>query len=143
MLNLRNWHHYAPQNAFVRRNSSLQRQISLGIWLGVVDDCLISPYVFCGHLTSMTYFEFLEHHLPGLLDAIPVFQRSEIIVQYHGTLYILKILFDISWLSSILDRMVIRFQFLGRLDRKVYWNKCWTSKWSSNSPSQTFKLYYV
>lgn len=65
------------------------------------------------------------------------------IVQYHGTLYILQILFDISWLRSILDRMAIRFQFLGRLDRKVYWNKCWTSKWSSNSPSQTFKLYYV
>lgn len=84
MLNLHNWHHYAQQNPFVTRNSSFQTRFSLNVWLGVVGDQLIGPHVFQGPLTSATYLDFLEHHLPGLLDIIPVPKRAEIIYQHDG-----------------------------------------------------------
>lgn len=84
ILNLHNWHHYAQENPFVTRNSSFQTRFSLNVWLGLVGDRLIGPHVFQGHLTSDKYLEFLEHHLPGLLDVIPAPQRAEIIFQQDG-----------------------------------------------------------
>ena len=70
MLNLHNWHHYTQQNPFVAQNASLEMQFSLNVWLGVVDDQLIDPHMFQCSLRS-EYLDFLEHHLPGLLDVIP------------------------------------------------------------------------
>ena len=47
-------------------------------------DQLIGPQVFQSPLTSATDLDFLEHHLPGLFDVIPVSKRAEIIYQYDG-----------------------------------------------------------
>ena len=81
MLNLHNWHHYAQQNPFVTRNSSFQTRFNLNV---VIGDQLIGPHVFQSPLTNATYLDFLEHHLPELLDVIPVPKRAEIIYQHDG-----------------------------------------------------------
>lgn len=86
---------------------------------------------FEDHLTSNTYFEFLEHHLAEHLDVIPAPKQQEIIsTAFPGNptpwrpLHIFHMPFWISWFRSIRDVLAVRGQFIGYLDRQICWNTC-------------------
>jgi len=44
----------------------------------------IGPYFFPGHLNGRMYAEFIEHHLPNLLEDIPLRERETLIFQHDG-----------------------------------------------------------
>ena len=86
----------------------------------MVGDQLIGPRVFQSPHTSTTYWDFLEHHPPGLLDVIPVPQLAEIIYQHdRASAHSSNAGWNFPSFPDFRDGLVVRGQFLGYLDRQI------------------------
>ena len=84
-------------------------QYSLNVRLAVIRDRL-TGHVFQDLLPSAKFFDFLKHHLPGLLDGIPVPQKAEIIYQHDGSCTFSQCCSGFSGFCSIHDGFFVRGQ---------------------------------
>ena len=57
----------------------------MNVWCGVLGNRLIGPFVFDNNLTGKTYEAFPRNELPGLLEDIPLTERSQMYFQRDGT----------------------------------------------------------
>ncbi|EZA57628.1 hypothetical protein X777_02180 [Ooceraea biroi] len=62
-VNLHNMHFWAVENPHWLRQIEHQRQWSLNVWCGIIDNKIIGPYFIDGHLNGNSYANFLEHNL--------------------------------------------------------------------------------
>jgi hypothetical protein len=74
-VNLHNMHFWAMENPHWLRQVEHQRQWSLNVWCGIIDDKIIGPYFIDGHLNGNSYANLLEHTLGPLLEDLPLITR--------------------------------------------------------------------
>lgn len=77
IFNFHNNHVWAVENQHAVRRSNFQHRFSLNVWAGVVNGMLIGPYFFPPRLTGDIYLDFLRHHLPELLEDVPLNVRQD------------------------------------------------------------------
>jgi len=82
-INRHNEHHYAEENPHCLKETHVQGQYNVNVWMGMVDNRIIGPHFFPEHIniTAEVYSEFLEETLPTLLDDIPLNIWPNIIYQ--------------------------------------------------------------
>lgn len=82
-VNRHNFHYYATENPhFIRYKT--QNRWSLNVWGGIIGTYVIGPYFFEQRVTGEVYLNFLENHLPPLLDGVPNELREEMWFLHDG-----------------------------------------------------------
>lgn len=84
IVNFHNDHFWADENPHVIRESHFQQHFSLNVWAGFIGDYLIGPFFLPARLTGETYTDFLRHHLPILLDEVPLLVRASMWFMHDG-----------------------------------------------------------
>ncbi|XP_011858894.1 PREDICTED: uncharacterized protein LOC105556413 [Vollenhovia emeryi] len=85
-INRHNEHHYAEENPHCRKETHIQGQFHINVWMGILDNQVIGPYFFPENIkiTAQVYSAFLEEILPDLLEDVPLAIRPNIIFQQDG-----------------------------------------------------------
>ncbi|XP_026828441.1 uncharacterized protein LOC113562655 [Ooceraea biroi] len=81
-VNLHNMRFWAVENPHWLRQIEHQRQWSLNVWCGIIDNKIIGPYFIDGHLNGNSYANFLEHNLVHLLEDLPLITRRTMWYQH-------------------------------------------------------------
>lgn len=84
IMNFHNDHFWADENPHVIRETHFQEQFSLNVWVGIIDDYLIGPFFLPARLTGESYTDFLQHHLPILLEDVPLNVRANMWFMHDG-----------------------------------------------------------
>ena len=84
IINFPNNHIWADVNPHAIVQSRHQQQFSINVWAGVVGDKLIGPHVLPGRLNGDGYRQFLENHLPSLLEDVPLDVRQRMWFLHDG-----------------------------------------------------------
>ena len=82
--NSRNEHTWSHDNPHETSVTKFQRRFSVNVWCGLLGNKLSGPFVFDNSLTGNTYEVFLRYELPGLLEDIPLKERSQMYFQHDG-----------------------------------------------------------
>ena len=82
--NSHNFHWWSEENPKKTVKRHFQHRFSVNVWCGVIDSCLIGPFVFEGRLTGEVYVNFLRNELPLLLEEVPLMHRRRMIYQQDG-----------------------------------------------------------
>ncbi|XP_071641191.1 uncharacterized protein [Temnothorax longispinosus] len=87
-INRHNEHHYAEENPHCRKETHIQGQFHINVWMGILDNQVIGPYFFPENINvraaAEVYFAFLEKTLPNLLEDVPLAVLPNIIFQQDG-----------------------------------------------------------
>ncbi|KYN16536.1 hypothetical protein ALC57_11197 [Trachymyrmex cornetzi] len=85
-INRHNEHHYAEENPHCRKETHIQGQFHVNVWMGILDNYVIGPFLFPENvnITAVTYSEFLVETLPYLLEDVPLAIIPNIIFQQDG-----------------------------------------------------------
>ena len=67
-----NAHCWADVNPHAIYQGRFQNRFSFNVWAEIIDFHLVGPYIFPNRLTGTEYLNFLQVHLPGLLEEIPL-----------------------------------------------------------------------
>ena len=84
IFNYQNHHLWKPANPKATVTRSKQRRFSINVWCGIVGDHLIGPHVLPNKLTGEHYLQFLQEHLPVLLEDVPINIRRIMWFQHDG-----------------------------------------------------------
>lgn len=85
LVNRHNMHYWAVENPHWMREQDYQNRWSLNVWGGIINNRIVGPFFFDGHLNGETYASFLRNHLNELLDeVVPLNQRDNIWFQQDG-----------------------------------------------------------
>jgi hypothetical protein len=72
-VSTRNVHYWAAENPrWLRQVEEHQRQWSVNVWYGVIENRIICPYFIEGNLNGERYAALLLNILPLLLEDIPL-----------------------------------------------------------------------
>lgn len=82
-LNRHNFHYYATTNPHFSITHS-QTRWTLNVWGGILGDFVIGPHFFEGRVTGQIYLDFLQNHLPALLEHVPLFIRQQMWFLHDG-----------------------------------------------------------
>lgn len=127
VFNLRNSHMWSEENPFATRQSHSQHKFSVNVWCGVYDNKLIGPHIFPNILTGEIYLDFLQNHLPILLDDAGV-DVAGIYFQHDG--------------ASPHYRVIVR-EFLDENFRNNWIGRGGPIHWPSRSPDFNPVDYHV
>lgn len=83
-LNRHNSHYWSPVNPHWYREVLNQHRWSLHVWAGIVNGSMIGPHFFERTINGMMYLDFLQNHLPGYLEDIPLDVRQRMWFQQDG-----------------------------------------------------------
>lgn len=83
-INLRNAHYWSVDNPHWLREIDHQRQWSVNVWCGILNDKVIGPYFVNGMMTGQKYAQFLQEDLPILLEDVPLQNRYAMWYQHDG-----------------------------------------------------------
>lgn len=84
IFNSRNSHMWTqdnPHGTFTRR---YQTKFSVNVWVGILGNYLIGPYILPNRLNSPIYHAFLRDILPELMEDIPLEVRRNMWFQHDG-----------------------------------------------------------
>lgn len=84
VFNNRNSHVWAEENPHARRIRGYQQRYSINVWVGIVDQHVIGPFLFPERLNGEIYQHFLTNHLVDLLDDVPLNIRQQMWYQHDG-----------------------------------------------------------
>lgn len=82
-LNKHNFHYYSTSNPYLVATHS-QTRWSLNVWGGIVGDYVIGPHFFEGRVNGLIYLDFLQNHLPLLLENVPLNIRQRMWFLHDG-----------------------------------------------------------
>ncbi|XP_071642156.1 uncharacterized protein [Temnothorax longispinosus] len=85
-INRHNEYHYAEENPHCRKETHIQGQFHINVWMNILDNQVIGPYFFPENInvTAEVYSAFLEEILPNLLEDVPLAVLPNIIFQQDG-----------------------------------------------------------
>ncbi|EFN74373.1 hypothetical protein EAG_14224, partial [Camponotus floridanus] len=85
-INRHNEHHYAQENPHCRKETHVQGQFHINVWMGILDNYVIGPFFLPEdvNITAETYSAFLVETLPYLLEDVPLALIPNIIFQQDG-----------------------------------------------------------
>lgn len=84
VFNTHNAHIWSSNNPHTTRSRAAQQRFSVNVWVGIVADCLIGPYLLPPRLDSAKYLVFLQEVLPELLTNVPSPVRHRMWFQQDG-----------------------------------------------------------
>lgn len=84
ITNYHNNHTWCEENPHVVRESHYQYEFSVNVWVGIIEDYLIGPHFLPPRLNGIRYREFLEFHLPELLEDVPIRIRQRMWFMHDG-----------------------------------------------------------
>lgn len=82
--NRHNFHYYDTQNPHVVLVQNYQHKWSVNVWGGIVNDYVIGPHFFEGHLTGAAFLDFLRNEFPRLIEHVPDFIKNQMWLQLDG-----------------------------------------------------------
>jgi hypothetical protein len=84
-VNKHNMDYWAVDNPHWMHQEDHQNRWSLNVWRGVVNNRIVGPFFFEGHLNGDMHRNFLRDHLNNLLDAVvPLNQRYQLWLEHDG-----------------------------------------------------------
>jgi hypothetical protein len=84
VFNSRNTHIWSEENPHEIQERHFQQSCSLNVWVGIIENHLIGPYVLPRRLTVDGYLQFLNEVLPELLEEGPLAIRREMWYLHDG-----------------------------------------------------------
>lgn len=87
ITNYYNAHYWAPKenrNPNKKRSKGSQRRYSLNVWMGIISNHLIRPYILPNNLNGEHYENFLRNDLTDLLDDLPLSLIRDMWYQHDG-----------------------------------------------------------
>jgi hypothetical protein len=84
IINIYNQHQWAEENPHGVIHSIHQQQLSINVWAGTVDNCLVGPHVLPHRLIGNHCQDFLLHDLPKLLEDVPLAIRARMWYMHDG-----------------------------------------------------------
>lgn len=82
--NFHNNHYWAEENPHLIEESHHQNQFSLNVWIGIIGNYLIGPFILPNRLNGPAYRQFLEEELPLLLEDVPLLVRNRMWFMHDG-----------------------------------------------------------
>lgn len=82
--NFRNTHVWAIDNPHAIKRTNFQHRFSVNVWAGIVNGILIGPHILPDRLTGEEYLNFLQNHLPNLLEQVPLNIRQDMWLLQDG-----------------------------------------------------------
>lgn len=76
VLNMLNLHVWSENNPHATDTSVYKVRFFVNVWIGVVGDCLIGPYLLPRPLNGRLYNKFFAIALPELLEDISLSKRQ-------------------------------------------------------------------
>lgn len=83
-LNLHNLHSWEIENPHLMRPDRSQTQFKINYWTGIINGQVIGPYELPRTLNADIYLDFLQNHLSGLLEDVPLSIRRHMWLQNDG-----------------------------------------------------------
>lgn len=84
LINLRNPHSWAEENPHAVCKTKLQHKFSLNVWAGIVGNTLLAPFILPRRIDAAEYLQFLNEHLPALLEDTPLDVRQAMWYMHDG-----------------------------------------------------------
>lgn len=85
VTNFHNLHTWSHENPHEKRQVKSQHRFSINVWMGVIGQALVGPYIIPGNMTGGVYLDFLQNHLPNMLDdEVPLNLRNRLFFQQDG-----------------------------------------------------------
>lgn len=83
-VNRHNMHYWSDTNPRWMQEVQHQGRWSVNVWCGILGTEIIGPFFFDEPLNGRTYLNFLENHLPDLLDDVPLETTLSMFFQHDG-----------------------------------------------------------
>lgn len=136
-LNLHNLHEWRVENPHLMREDRSQFQFKINMWTGILNGKVVGPFELPATLNGDNYLDFLQNHLPDLLEDVPLniyralwFQQdgcpahyARQVREYLDTEYPgrwIGRLGPVSWPARSPDLNPIDFFYWGCIKEKVY-----------------------
>ncbi|XP_070529987.1 uncharacterized protein [Cardiocondyla obscurior] len=84
IFNSKNFIMWQHQNPHAVRQCAFQFRWKLNVWAGIIGNRVIGPYFLPPRLDGERYAQFLENHLPILLEELPLQMQQTMIFQHDG-----------------------------------------------------------
>ena len=69
-MNLHNLHEWHLENPHLMREDRSQYRFKINMWTGILNGKIIGPFELPENLTGEVYLDFIENHLPNLLEDV-------------------------------------------------------------------------
>jgi hypothetical protein len=86
ITNIHKDHVRSDDNTHEIRSHHQQSQSSINLWVGILGEYLMRPYILPGRVRGHDYFNFLLTHLSGLLEDVSVNTHLYVQFQHGGAL---------------------------------------------------------
>lgn len=83
-VNIHNMHYWSEQNPHWLREVQHQGRWSVNVWCGILGGSIIGPFFFNQPLNGNVFLDFLQNHLPILLEDVPLETRRNMFLQLDG-----------------------------------------------------------
>lgn len=84
ITNLHNNHVYAEENPHAVQERHFQREFSINVWMGIIDNHLIGPFRLPDRLDGESYLNFLRENMPLLVEDLPLILRRDMFFMHDG-----------------------------------------------------------
>ncbi|GBM50286.1 hypothetical protein AVEN_219060-1 [Araneus ventricosus] len=84
VFNTHNAHMWSSENPHITVSSNVQHKFSINIWVGILGDNLLRPYVLLERLNDVKYLVSLQHVLLDFLHGIPTTVRQNLWFMHDG-----------------------------------------------------------
>ncbi|XP_045448380.1 uncharacterized protein LOC123656764 [Melitaea cinxia] len=125
-MNLHNLHEWHLENPHLMREDRSQYRFKINMWTGILNGKIIGPFELPENLTGEVYLDFIENHLPNLLEDVSLdiyrsiwFQQDGCPAHYTRGRWIGRS-GPISWPARSPDLNPVDFFYWGTLKEKVY-----------------------
>ncbi|CAF4928630.1 unnamed protein product [Pieris macdunnoughi] len=83
-MNLHNLHEWHVENPRLMRPDRSQYRFKVNMWTGILNGKVIGPFELPEVLNAEIYLDFLQNHLPNLLEDVPLTILRDMWFQQDG-----------------------------------------------------------
>lgn len=83
-MNMHNLHEWHVENPHLTRQDRSQYRFKVNMWTGILNGQIIGPFELPDALNGEVYLDFLQNHLPSLLEDVPLNIYREMWFQQDG-----------------------------------------------------------
>jgi hypothetical protein len=84
IINCHNMHIWSDENPHAIIQTKHQQRFMINVWMGLIGNCLIGPYIIDGTLNAHKYLTFLQEYLNPLLEEVPLHIRNDMWLMHDG-----------------------------------------------------------
>lgn len=84
VINSHNLHMWDEENPHAIIQTKNQHKFLINIWMGIIGNHLIGPFIIDGRLNGVNYLQFLQEELNNLLEEVPLQIRNNMWFMHDG-----------------------------------------------------------